>query len=110
VHVATGTPIAIKIGSNGVVDDAAASDRKVTIQYRREIAEKLATAALRAGISLEELVHLIDSGITPDRGSRHHRNQTYRPHRIEEPCDRPNNATLRVAADATRTASQLSSA
>jgi len=55
----------VVIRASAVIDDAAASDRKVTIQYRRAIAEKLAAAALRAGISLEELVHLIDSGITP---------------------------------------------
>jgi hypothetical protein len=55
----------VEIRASAVIDDAAASDRKVTIQYRRAVVEKLATAALRAGISLEELVHLIDSGITP---------------------------------------------
>src|SRR5512135_3120222 len=49
-----------------VIDDSLTADQKVSIQSRnRAIVEKLATAALRAGISLEELLQLIDSGITP---------------------------------------------
>jgi hypothetical protein len=47
------------------VDGPAMSDQNVTIQNRRAIVEKLATAGLRAGIGLEELIRLIDSGVTP---------------------------------------------
>ncbi len=45
---------------------AATIDQKVSIQSRnRAIVEKLAAAGVRAGLSLDELVRLIDSGITP---------------------------------------------
>jgi hypothetical protein len=40
-------------------------DRNATIQNRRAVVEKLATAGLRAGISLEELIELVNSGIRP---------------------------------------------
>ena len=48
-----------------MIDDAAISNRQVTFQNRRAIVEKLATAGLRAGLSVDELVRLIDSGVTP---------------------------------------------
>jgi hypothetical protein len=60
----TTAPVA-EIRTSAVIDDPAISNRKVTIQNRRAIVEKLATASLRAGLSLEELVRLIDSGVTP---------------------------------------------
>jgi len=51
--------------ASAVIDDTAAPNRPVTNQSRRAIVEKLATAGLRAGLSLEELVRLIDSGVIP---------------------------------------------
>ena len=55
----------VEIRTSAVIDDGATSNRQVTFQNRRAIVEKLATAGLRAGLSLEELVRLIDSGVTP---------------------------------------------
>jgi hypothetical protein len=54
----------VQIRASAVIDDTAAPNRPVTNQNRRAV-EKLATAGLRAGLSLEELVRLIDSGVTP---------------------------------------------
>jgi len=48
-----------------VIDDPTSSKGKITIQNRRAVVEKLAATALHAGISLEELIRLIDSGISP---------------------------------------------
>lgn len=49
-----------------VIDDSPTADEKVSIQSRnRAIVERLATVALRAGISLEELIQLVNSGISP---------------------------------------------
>lgn len=55
----------VEIRTSAGTDDAATSNRQVTFQNRRAIVEKLATAGLRAGLSLDELVRLIDSGVTP---------------------------------------------
>ena len=55
----------VEIRTSAGTDDAATSNRQVTFRNRRANVEKLATAGLRAGLSLEELVRLIDSGVTP---------------------------------------------